>query len=1105
MALSQLDAAAPATTTTPLRRHAAELWPLAIALGAVALLALFTNAPGRYIGDNRFELYWAPFDLLKRHLAVWDSTRGLGRPRWDFWPATAAAIALLRGIGLGPDAAERVWQAALVTTAGTGAAAVLRQLRPRVGPEHWLVAFLYGFGPFAAVYLVPTNLFIGHAFAPWFLYAFVRGVRESRPWRWAAFFALLVFVPGNMNYPALIFAALPIVPAALYLCVVERSVEWRRVGAWLLRAGVLTLVVSAAALVTVQASSAINEENLKLTETVSEINRTSSWSESWRGLGFWGAYWGDSRGAIVPQFARFFSWPVVLATFVVPAAAISTLWRSRWRARLLFAGVLVLGLVLMVGAFPLDDPTPYGRALLWAYDHFPGILAIRSGHKAGVLVALGAATLAAVAFAAAIRMARDRAGTWRRPLPVVIVAGVVVVVAAGAFPFWTGRLFSPDDGITAVPAYWHEAVDVLDARPGHGRVLVLPSTALGAYTWGRTGDDIVDGLLDRPAIARGLLSTWSGTEETANVVAALDDYVNSGRYERGVIGPIARRLGIEYVLVRNDLDWPATQRPRPSSFDALRTDPDLELLGGFGAPGENVARADAASAREATLPPLQLYRVRPYAGVARADGRPPLVVSGDGDAWPGLAADGALRRGGPLRYSGDASPRELTRLLERGSAVVVSDSNRRRAHEIPIFDSIARSSYTLAAGQELRRESTDLFETPGSQTVAHFPDAARVEASSYGRPALPQASLRPANAFDGDPSTSWRIAPVFVDEHDQWVRAVFDHPRRLDRVTVEATPAQPSPGAPDPMHVTRVVAVLSDGSRHPIDLADGHGSITLPGADTTSLELRIEGIAGTDPQPFGLSEVTVDSHGRRLDLREEIQLPDDLARRAARSPKLRRALATAPVTYQLARAEPLDGREVETTLRRRLRTTGTRAYEVRGRLDDPSQLAGTDCQDIGLRIDGAAVPVRAADDGFAGCAPVELIEGWHRVDTRPRPSIRRVWLSAGEIPPAASAGRDAATLTGLGRADFDIDATTAGPAAIVSGQSGDDGWSATIDGRDAGAPVTLDTQASWHVSRAGTHRLDAHQDAQGPYRVALAVTGIGLLLCIVLLVRGRFR
>jgi hypothetical protein len=119
-------------------RYAGRLWPLAVALGLFALGATLTSATGRYIGDNRFELYWAPFELLERHVAVWDATRGLGRPRWDFWPGTTAIIAVLRGIGLGPDLAERVWHAALLTTAGIGAAATLRLFRPRVGIEHWV-------------------------------------------------------------------------------------------------------------------------------------------------------------------------------------------------------------------------------------------------------------------------------------------------------------------------------------------------------------------------------------------------------------------------------------------------------------------------------------------------------------------------------------------------------------------------------------------------------------------------------------------------------------------------------------------------------------------------------------------------------------------------------------------------------------------------------------------------------------------------------------------------------------------------------------------------------------------------------------------------------
>ena len=58
---------------------------------------------------------------------------------------------------------------------------------------------------------------------------------------------------------------------------------------------------------------------------------------------------------------------------------------------------------------------------------------------------------------------------------------------------------------------------------------------------------------------------------------------------------------------------------------------------------------------------------------------------------------------------------------------------------------------------------------------------------------------------------------------------------------------------------------------------------------------------------------------------------------------------------------------------------------------------------------------------------------------------------------------------------------------------------------DAGAQVSLDTQAAWHVEGAGDHHLEATQEPQTPYGIALVVTGLGLLLSLFLVIRGRFR
>jgi len=1080
-----------------------------VAIGVAALVSVLISAPGRYIGDNRFELYWSPLDLLGRHLALWDSTRGLGRPRWDFWPVPAAAMAALRGLGLGPALAERIWHAALLTTAGTGIVAVLRLFRPRIGIEHWIAAALYAFGPFAAVYLLPTNLFVGHAFAPWFLVAFVLGVRRARPWRWAALFALLVFVPGNMNYPSLLFAALPIVPTACYLVLVERTASWRRVASWIGTAGLLTLLVSAAALVTTNASAAINDENLALTETVREISRPSSWPESWRGLGLWLAYWGDSRGAILPQFARFFWAPVVLLTFAAPLTALVVLWRSRWRPRLLFASVMLLGLVLMVGAYPLDDTSPYGHLLLWGFDHFPGFVAIRSGHKAGVMVALGVAVLAAVGATSALRAAGRVEGSTLRTRAVRLGAlgAVLAVLAAGSFPFWTGRLYSPADGARAIPAYWQQAADWLDSRPGEGRVLVLPSTAYGAYTWGNTGDDILEGLITRPTISRGLLSLWSGTPEGANLVAALDDYVGSGTYEPGVLGPIAARLGVRYVLVRNDLDWSTTRRPRPAALDSLRADPDLTAVKAFGAPGANVLSSGAATPAEASLPPIEVFTVDDFDGVARTETAPPLLVSGDGDAWPGLARGGILDREGPVRYTAAAGTRELEQLLARGSAVVVTDTDRKRVRNIPLFDTVARSSYTLAAGEDLDRPAQDLFGLAGSRSVAHYRDAVRIHASSYGRPPLPQAYLRPSAAFDGDAATAWEIYPDFVEPIGEWLRVDLRSPRRLSGLSLSTTAATPTDTQPDPMHITRLEVVLSDGTTVDLPVADRTARVELPERTTDSVEIRVAGVAGSDRTPFGLTEVRIDE----LDLRETVQLPDDLVRRAARHPELAALLAAAPLTFQFGRLDPVDDEPVEPAIRRRFRAPDTREYSLRATGPFDPSTATDACRDVGITVDGQPLLVRLSvetptEDAIAiGCGRTTLTPGNHTLRVEGDSPVRRLWLAnrGGDRGPLVGARTRTDTLH-RGRADFTVTATTPVPAYVITGASADPGWSTTIDGGDPGRQVALDGQASWRVS-TGRHVLVGERSDQGRYLLALVVSGLGVLGCIVLLVRGRIR
>ena len=80
-----------------------------------------------------------------------------------------------------------------------------------------------------------------------------------------------------------------------------------------------------------------------------------------------------------------------------------------------------------------------------------------------------------------------------------------------------------------------------------------------------------------------------GTAESADLVAAIDEYVASTGYVRGTLAPMLARLGVRWVLLQNDLEWQRMGVPRPSTYDGLRADPGLRLAATFGRRGKNTA------------------------------------------------------------------------------------------------------------------------------------------------------------------------------------------------------------------------------------------------------------------------------------------------------------------------------------------------------------------------------------------------------------------------------------------------------------------------------------------------------------------------------------
>lgn len=106
---------------------------------------------------------------------------------------------------------------------------------------------------------------------------------------------------------------------------------------------------------------------------------------------------------------------------------------------------------------------------------------------------------------------------------------------------------------------------------------------------------------------------------------------------------------------------------------------------------------------------------------------PPLLVAGDGNAWFRLAAQGLLEGRGPLRYIAESDDDALERALAAGAEAVVTDTNRRQVTLLTRFGEMG--SFTLAPGDDVGREPGDLFQRAGSQSVAVFGDATKINSA----------------------------------------------------------------------------------------------------------------------------------------------------------------------------------------------------------------------------------------------------------------------------------------------------------------------------------------------------------------------------------------
>ncbi|TML08577.1 MAG: DUF3367 domain-containing protein [Actinobacteria bacterium] len=592
------------------------------------------------------------------------------------------------------------------------------------------------------------------------------------------------------------------------------------------------------------------------------MSSTTSAAEILRGLGYWFFYGRDPGRAwldgIAPPYEV--SRRLIAVTFALPVIALLFAAGLRWRARHYFAWLVAVGTVIAVAAFAEPTRSPAGAAFESASRHSNLVLSLRNTQRAAPLVALGlAAFIAAGLTALSRRHARMGAAS----------ALVIVVLVFGALPAqWREGLIAPRFSRGDIPQYWFDAASALDK--GDGRILELPGIDFASYRWGQTLDPITPGLVDRPVIARELVPI--GSAPGVSLLNAVDRSIQEGWFEPATLAPIARLLGATDIVVRNDLEYERYRTVRPQVlWPQVSGAPGLSAPQTFGPQLPNVAAADrplideiqlALDPRAPTPPEVAIFHVdaTPRAFLSAAATRAGTVVDGDGEGILAAAAAGLIDFDRlPLLFGADVAVTSAKSSLGAATRYIVTDSNRKRAGRwYALRDNVgatepADSAVVLDDVSDARLPVV-ADEPANSLTVVELRGAQRVWASSYGGPFTLAPEERPANAFDGDPRTAWRVdritatsAPVIGIELG----------REVDASTISL---RDPIGRPGTKLVTRVRVTL-DGSRNidvdlPLERGNEPMRVTLDGKPFHKLEVTILDTAGNDGSA-GFGEIEI--------------------------------------------------------------------------------------------------------------------------------------------------------------------------------------------------------------------------------------------------------
>ncbi|MGW5633585.1 alpha-(1-_3)-arabinofuranosyltransferase domain-containing protein [Streptomyces sp. NPDC003832] len=877
---------------------------------AVVFVLLLAVQPGRQTFDTKLGVTVDPGRFLSDLGQLWQDQNGFGGISdqyagylWPMLPFYWLADTVQLPVWL----AERLWLSLIVSVAFWGALRLAERLRVGSPASRLLGAGVYALWPVFTVVIGSTSAAaLPGAFLPWVLLPLADERFSARVAALRS--ALLIPFMGGVNAASTLASLLPV---GLYLLSRPAGPRRRKLISWWVPGVILA---TAWWWIPLLLLGVYGENFLPYVESSQTTTETMAATEALRGAGNWVAYLHFGDAWLPAGWAVASSVLVILGSAVAAGLGLAGLARRDMpERRWLVLTVLTVALVLLAG-YGGSFGAPFHGVMQDWLDGW--LVPFRNIYKfqTGLALALVLGLAHLVGVAAQERGARPVPG--RRFVPLV---AAVLVLPGLMWPYLNGSILNPGS-FQKVPDYWETTADWMEEYSPDARVLVVPATAHGIYTWGSTIDQPLDVTADSRWAQRDYVPF--GTAGNRRAMDAVQQALTTGAEVPG-LADFLSRAGVHYVVVRNDLD-PAQVGNVPTTI-VKRTlqQSGYERVKGFGPVSTGGVLSPGT--------PLQVEGLYPRQRAVEIY-QPPQDVPRPGQAGLASVADTAVVSGGPeslLPVAGELRGRASVLTGDNHPGLgsppvqVVGDGLRRADTRFGLVN--ANTSYTYTrdernapdATQDAGEDPHQILPTEGldHQTVSELRGARSVSASSYGSWLFHLPQYDPVNAFDGNPDTAWTEGSL-GEPDGQWLRIAFgekyDMPAAFEVAPLPQESVRPAP--------TRVRVETEQGTRTSYLAPDGTAqNVRAPEGPTDWMKLTI-----------------VDSVERRAGLTgagfSEIALPDVQVTRLLRLPTDAEDSSAGAEIVSLSRAaDPtgLSSTGTEAGLHRIFSTGSAGTYEVR--------------------------------------------------------------------------------------------------------------------------------------------------------------------------------